>query len=89
MIFTSALADGHSLELSDIMSSQVSRTLPSILAELNNEVVWMISTSHLISKSSSYFNNPLVTVPKGPIMIGIIVIFMLQSVFNSLARSWY
>ena len=75
--------------LSDNKSPQVSRTLLSILAVLNNVVVWMVSTRPLISKSSSLFNNPLVTVPKAPITIGIIVTFKFHSFFNSLARSGY
>ena len=70
-------------------SPQVSRTLLSILAIFNNTVVWMVSTRPPTSKSSSPFNNPLVTVPKGPITIGIIVTFMFHSFFNSLARSRY
>ena len=75
--------------LSDSKFPQVSRTLFSILAVLNNVVVWMISTCPLISKSSSLFNNPLVTVLKAPIAIGIIVTFMFYSFFYSLARSKY
>ena len=45
--------------LSDSKSPQVSRTLLSILADLNNVVVSMISTCPLISKSSSLCTNPL------------------------------
>ena len=75
--------------LSDIESPQVSRTLLSILAVLNNAVVWMVSTRHPTSKSSSPFNNPLVTVPKALITIGIIITFMFQSFFSSLARFRY
>ena len=75
--------------LSDSKSPQVSRTLLSILAVFNNAVVWMISTRSPTSKSSRPFNNPLVTLPKAPITIGIIVTFMLHSFFNSLARSRY
>ena len=75
--------------LSDSKSPEDSRTLLSILAVLNNAVVWMVSTRPLISKSSSLFNNPLVTVPKASIPIGIIVIFMFHSCFNSLAKSRY
>ena len=60
---------------------QVSRTLLSNLADVNNAVVWMVSTLPLISKSFSSFINPLVTVPKTPITIGINVTF-----FYSLAR---
>ena len=75
--------------LSDSKSPQVSRTLLSILAVLNNVLVWMVSTRPPTSKSSSPFSNPLVTVPKAPITIGIIVTFMFHSFFNSLARSRY
>ena len=75
--------------LSDSKSPQVSRTLLSILAVFNNAVVWMVSTRSPTSKSSRPFNNPLVTVPKAPITIGIIVTFMFHSFFNSLARSRY
>ena len=68
--------------LNDSKSPQVSRTLLRILAILNNAVVWMVSTRPSISKSSSPFNNPLITVPKAPIMIGIIVTFMFHSFFQ-------
>ena len=40
---------------------QVSRTLLSTVADLNNAVVWMVSTCPQISKSSSPFTNPLVS----------------------------
>ena len=63
--------------LSDCKYPQVSRTLLSILAVLNNVVVWMVSTRPLTSKSSSPFSNPLVTVPNAPITIGIIVTYVL------------
>ena len=75
--------------LSDSKSPQVSRTLLSILAIHNNAVVWMVSSHSPTSKSSSPFSNPLVTVPKASITIGIIVTFMFHSFFNSLARSRY
>ena len=65
--------------LSDSKSPQVSRALLSIL---NNGVVWMVSTRPLISKSSNPFNNPLVTVPKAPITIDIVVTFMFHSFFQ-------
>ena len=68
--------------LSDSKSPQVSRTLLSILAVLNNAVVWMVSTRPPTSKSSSPFNNPLVTEQKAPIIIGIIVTFMFHSFFQ-------
>ena len=69
--------------------SQVSRTLLSILADLNNAVVWIVSTSPVFSKSSSPCTNPLVKVPRAPTTIGIIVTFMCYSFFNPLARSRY
>ena len=75
--------------LSDSKSPRVSRPLLSILTILNNVVVWMVSTRPPTSKSSSPFNNHLVTVPKAPSTIGIIVTFMFYSFFNSLARSRY
>ena len=53
--------------LSDSKSPQVSRILLSILAVLNNVVVWMVSTRPSTSKSSSPFSNPLVTDPNAPI----------------------
>ena len=62
--------------LSDSKCPQVSRTLLGILAVLNNVVVWMFFTHPQTYKSSSLFNNLLVTVPKAPIMISIIVTFI-------------
>ena len=68
--------------LSDNKSPQVSRTLLSILAILSNAVVWMVSTCPSTSKSSSPFNNPLVTVPKALIRTGIIFTFIFNSFFQ-------
>ena len=67
--------------LSDSKSPQVSKTLLSILTVFNNAVVLMVSTRSPTSKSSRHFNNPLVTVPKAPITIGIIVTFLFHSFF--------
>ena len=67
--------------LSDSKSPQVSWTLLSILADVNNALV---STLHVISKSSGLFINPLVTVPSAPITIGITVTFMFHSLFFSI-----
>ena len=50
------------------MSPQVSRTLLSILADLYNDIVWMVSCSPLISKSSCLCTNLLVTVTSAPII---------------------
>ena len=68
--------------LSDSKSPQVSTTLLSILAVLNNAVVWMVSTCPPTSKSSSPFSNPLLTVPNAPITIGIIFTCMFHSFFQ-------
>ena len=75
--------------LSDSKSPQVSKTFFSVLADLNNAIVWTVSTRLVISKFSSLCINPLVTVPIAPTTIGINVIFMFHSFFNSLARSRY
>ena len=56
--------------LSDCKFPQIPKAFLSTLAVLNNAV---------FSKSSSPFNNPLVTVPKAPITIDIIVTFMFHS----------
>ena len=75
--------------LSDSKSPQLSRTFLSILAVLNNVVVWTVSTRPTTSKSSILFNDPLVTVTKSSAMIGIVITFMCHSFFNPLARSRY
>ena len=72
--------------LSGSKSPQFSRTLLSILTVFNNDVVWMVSTRPPTFKSCNPFNNPLVTVVKAPITIGIMFTFML---YCSLARSRY
>ena len=70
------------------MSPHVSSTLLSILAELNNAVIWLVSTCPLVSKSSSTFVNLLRIVPSASITIGITVTFMFHF-FCFLARSRY
>ena len=69
--------------LSDSKSPQVSRTRLRILAVLSNAVVWIVSTSPPISKSSRPFNNPLVIVPNAPITIGTIVTFVAEPISAS------
>ena len=87
--FKPALADVCLQGVSDSKSPQVSRTFLSIPGDLNNAVVWMVSTHPLISKSSSPCTSPLVTVSSAPITIGFTVTFLLHSFFNSQARSRY
>ena len=84
--FTPALANGFSLEFE---WEQVSRILLSILTDINKVAVWMISIYPFISKSSSPYTNPLVTVPRVPITIGITFTFMFHIFFTSLVRSKY
>ena len=67
--------------VSDNKSPQVSETLLSILDDLNNAVVWMVSTCSVISKTSSSCINHLVAAPQAPITIGIIVTFILRMFF--------
>ena len=86
--FTPALADGFSLDFEwyqVLLSVQDS----SLYSDLNNAGVWIVYTCLLIPKSSSSCINPLVTVPKAPVTIGITVTFMFHSFFCSLARSKY
>ena len=71
--------------LSESKSTQISRTLPSILVNLNRAVVWMVSTRVLISNST----NPLETVPSAPITIAITVTSISYCFFSFLARSKY
>ena len=65
--------------MSDSKSPQISRTLFNILVDLNNAVVWTVSTCPVISKSSSPCTNPLETIPRAPITIDIIITFMFHS----------
>ena len=55
-------------------SLQVSTTPLSNLADLNNAVDWIVSTHPIISKSSSPYVNPLVTIPT--------VTFTFKSIFQ-------
>ena len=75
--------------LSDSKSSRITRTLLSILADLNNLVVWMFSPPRVIPKSFRPFINPSVTVPRAPIPIGKTSLWCHNLFINSPARSWY
>ena len=63
-------------------SPQVSRYFLSILVDLNDAAVWIVSIRPLIYKSFSPFPNPLVTVLRAPTTIGITVTFMPNNFFN-------
>ena len=65
-------------------SPQISRTFPCILADLNNAVVWMVSTGPVISKSFTPFIYPSLTILRAPITVSIIVTFMFRSCFFSI-----
>ena len=71
--------------LSDSKSPQVSRTLLSILAYLNNVALWMVSIRPLISKSSSPFNNSLVTLPL--LLLLLLLLYSLR-VFQTSVSWW-
>ena len=61
---------------SDSKSPRVSQTLLSILVDLNNAIIWMTSTSPLISNFSSSFTKPFQSFPSAPIIIRITVTFL-------------
>ena len=67
--------------LSDSKSHLVSRTLLSIQADLNNDVVWMVTLFHPISKSSCAFTDTFGIVPSALTTIGTTVTFMFWSFF--------
>ena len=68
--------------LTDNKSPQITRTLVCILADLNNAVVFTVSTLPFFFKFTSPCTYPLVTVPWTPITIGTIVNFMFHYFFS-------
>ena len=82
-LFTLVLADGLSLSLSESKFLQISRTLLSILANLNNSVVWMIFSFSLSSKYSRSFSQTLAIIPSTHIAIGNTVTFVFYYLFQS------
>ena len=70
VFFTSSLADGFSLKFEWQQVSSSFQDSLSILAVLNNAIVWIVSSRPSTSKSSRTFNNPLVIVLNAPITIG-------------------
>ena len=64
---------------SDSEYFHVSRTLLSILADLGNGVMWIVSACPLMFKSSKLSTNRLGIVPSAPITIGITDTIMFHS----------
>ena len=88
--FTPKLADGFTLECEWQQVSSSLQTLLSILIDLNNAVVWVVSICSLISKSSNPCNNLLVILSSTPITTDTAVTFMSHSLFfSSPTKSWY
>ena len=81
--FTPTLAEALHWSISDSNSPQVSRTLLSILADLNNAVVWIVLACPSIF-DSFYFTNLLEIAPSAPFTSGITVSFTFHSFFSSL-----
>ena len=65
----------------DCKSPQISGTVLSILADLNNAAVWMVSPRTLICKSSCPYTNPITTVLSAPIPIADTVSLMFHRGF--------
>ena len=83
---TTTLADYLSLKFESSKCLQISRTVLSILADLNNTVVKMIFTSPLIYKFSIPFTKFFGIIPSTPITIDITVTLMFHSFHFSLNR---
>ena len=66
---------------SDINPLQVSRILLGLLADFSYTLVWMVSTSLVISKSISLWTSSLVIVPSEPATIVNAVTFVFHSLF--------
>ena len=75
--------------LIDNKCPQIFWALLCIQADLNNAILWMITTCSLILKSLSPFTSPLRIVPSSWITISLTVTFMFHYYFSSLARSRY
>ena len=67
------------MRLCDDKSSQVSRIFLSISVDLYSDLVWIVSTCPLISKSFGPFTNHLGIVSRAKITIGITVTLMFPS----------
>ena len=88
--FKTALAGYLSMEFE---SPQISRTFHSILADLNNAVIWIVSILLPISNCSNPLSNPvyitLFTISSAPMAMGTTVTIMFYSFINFMARFEY
>ena len=80
-MFISALADCFYWILSNSKSAHVSRTLLSILADLKNAVVGIVTASSSISKLTSPFKLSLGIVPSALIKIGNLYVLLFSISF--------
>ena len=78
-VFPSVVAVGISLEFERQQVFLASRTLFTILVDLNNAVVWMILNNHPISYSSSSVSKAFGFIPSAPITISTTVTHMFLS----------
>ena len=90
LFFTRALA-GFPQESEWKQVPQIPWTLLCMLVDLNNAVVWTVSTCRLISRSSTPYTIHVVTLPRALITVSITVTLMCHSFSSVLARSryWY
>ena len=77
---------GFHWNLSDCKCPKIFRTLLSILADLNNAIVWMVLILPLISNSSNPFAKPLGTVLSAPTTMNITVTFKFHTFFQSSSK---
>ena len=75
--------------LSDITSSQISKTRLSILVDVNNAVIWMFFSLPLPFDCSNPVSNRWGNVSSTPITLAMAITLMFHSFFNSLLRSKY
>ena len=75
--------------LSDIKSSQVSRTFLTISTDLNNTAVWLVPNRPPGSNSCRLLSKPLGTAPGASITNSITVILWFHSFLSWLSRSKY
>ena len=89
LLFWEVFTPAFLLGLNDSKYPHVSRTLLSILADLNDAVVWTISTCLLISKSSISFTGALGIISSTPITVISQPPSCPKFFFCSLARTTY